>query len=139
MLVRDARRATDVPGEVVVGGYGDAAALARALQPSDRVFLVSLFAPASERVPARRAFVEAAVERRVEHVVCLSFIGAGADAALTHARSHGATEEMLARSGLSFTAVRSAMYTDEIPDWFDAEGRITGPAGGGRVSFSYRP
>ena len=31
------------------------------------------------------------------------------------------------------------MYGDVIATWFDADGRITGPGGDGRVSFSYRP
>ena len=31
------------------------------------------------------------------------------------------------------------MYGDAIASWFDPDGRITGPGGDGRVSFSYRP
>jgi NAD(P)H dehydrogenase (quinone) len=31
------------------------------------------------------------------------------------------------------------MYADEIASWFDRSGRITGPGGDGRVTFSYRP
>ncbi len=31
------------------------------------------------------------------------------------------------------------MYGDSLSTWFDADGRITGPGGDGRVSFSYRP
>ena len=31
------------------------------------------------------------------------------------------------------------MYSDEIATWFDADGRITGPGGDGRISLSYRP
>ena len=77
--------------------------------------------------------------REVGHVVYLSFVGAGPQASFRHARSHGATEAMLAESGLSFTAVRNGMYADGIASWFDAEGRLTGPGGDGRVSFSYRP
>ena len=77
--------------------------------------------------------------RRVGRVVYLSFIAAGPDASFVHARSHGATEAMLQESGLPWSAVRNGMYGDAIASWFDSEGRITGPGGDGRVSFSFRP
>jgi uncharacterized protein YbjT (DUF2867 family) len=83
--------------------------------------------------------LDVAVQRRVARVVYLSFVGAGSDASLVHARSHGATETMLAQSGLPFSAVRNGMYADEIASWFDSDGRITGPGGDGRISLSYRP
>jgi uncharacterized protein YbjT (DUF2867 family) len=139
MAVTDADRAPDVPAEAVVAPYEDADALARALEPGDRVFMVSMFAPPHQRLALHRSFVAAAVARRVARVVYLSFVGAGEAASFRHARSHGATEALLAESGIPFTAVRNAMYADEIPAWFDAEGRITGPGGEGRASFSYRP
>ena len=72
-------------------------------------------------------------------IVYLSFLGADPDASFLHARSHGATERMLAESGIPFTAVRNGMYADEIATWFDADGRITGPGGDGAVSLTYRP
>ncbi len=139
MMATDAARAPDLEADVVEARYGDAAALDRALEPGDRVFMVSMFAPPEERVPLHRSFVESAVRRKVGRVVYLSFVGAGPDAVFRHARSHWATERMLADVGLPFTAVRNAMYADEIPAWFDDRGRITGPGGDGRVSFSYRP
>jgi uncharacterized protein YbjT (DUF2867 family) len=139
MVVRDASRAPELPGEVAVAAYEDRESLARALEPGDRVFMVSMHAPYEERVPLHRSFVDVAAKRGVGRVVYLSFVGAGSEASFRHARSHGATEAMLADAGLPFTAVRNAMYADEIATWFDAEGRITGPGGDGRVSFSYRP
>jgi uncharacterized protein YbjT (DUF2867 family) len=80
--------------------------------------------------------VDAASRQRVGHVVYLSFIGAGPAATFSHARSHGKTEQMLRESGLSWCGVRNAMYGDQMPDWFDPLGRITGPGDNGRVSFS---
>ena len=67
------------------------------------------------------------------------FVGAGPDASFVHGRSHGVTEAMLAESRLPCSAVRNGMYGDEIASWFDADGRITGSGGDGRISFSYRP
>ena len=74
-------------------------------------------------------FVDVAIAAAVARIVYLSFVGAGPDAAFVHARSHGATEAMLADSGIPFTAVRNGMYADEIASWFDRDGRITGPGG----------
>jgi uncharacterized protein YbjT (DUF2867 family) len=125
--------------DVVVAGYDDPEALADALEPGDRVFMVSMHAPPERRIALHRAFVDAALRKGVARVVYLSFVGAGSDATFLHARSHGATEAMLAASGLPFTAVRNGMYADEVATWFDADGRITGPGGDGRVSLTYRP
>lgn len=140
LLVRDPTRAPAIAGaEVVVADYGDPAALAAALNEGDRVFMVSLHEGPERRVPLHRSFVSAAAAAGVAHVVYLSFVAAGPDAVFLHARSHGATEEMLERSGMSFTSIRNCMYADDIPGWFDAEGIGRVPGGDGRMAFSYRP
>jgi uncharacterized protein YbjT (DUF2867 family) len=84
-------------------------------------------------------FVEAAAARGVGQIVYLSFVHAGPDAAFIHARSHGATEEMLRESGVPWTSIRNSMYADHIASWFDAEGVAREPVGDSRISFSYRP
>lgn len=140
LLVRDPARAPELPGaEVVVADYGDPAALAGALHEGDRVFMVSVHEGPERRIPLHRSFVEAATRQRVAHVVYLSFVNAGPSATFLHARSHGATEEMLERSGVPYTSIRNGMYADDIPSWFDAEGVAREPVGDGRISFSYRP
>ena len=139
MAVTSEERAPDVPAEVVVARYEDAESLNRALEPGDRVFMVSMFEPPVRRMPMHKSFVEAAVRNRVAHVIYLSFVAPQADSAFVHGRAHGETERMLADAGLSYTGLRNAMYADEIPSWFDADGRITGPGGDGKISLSYRP
>ena len=140
LVVRDASRAPGVTGaKVVVADYGDSESLAAALHEGDRVFMVSLHEPPERRVPLHRSFVEAATRAGVAQIVYLSFLNAGLDATFRHAQSHGATEEMLERSGVPFVAVRNGMYADEIPTWFDADGVARGPAGDGSITFSYRP
>jgi uncharacterized protein YbjT (DUF2867 family) len=139
LLVRDPGRAPDLPkAEVVVTEYGDGAALDAALHEGDRVFMVSLHEGPDRRVPLHRSFVEAAARRRVGHVVYLSFLNARPDAVFLHARSHGATERMLAEAGVPYTALRGGMYADEIPGWFDKDGVATVPGGDGRMSFALR-
>jgi uncharacterized protein YbjT (DUF2867 family) len=139
LLVRDPARAPRVSGaEVRVAEYGDAAALAAALDPGDRVFMVSLHEGPATRVPLHRAFIAAAAARRVGQIAYLSFLHAGPGAKFSHARSHGATEELLRTSGVPWTAVRNGMYADDIPGWFDVDGVAREPGDGGRLSFSDR-
>jgi len=140
LIVRDPARAPRIQGaEVVTADYGDPETLARALHEGDRVFMVSVHEGPASRVPLHRSFIEAAGRQGVGQIVYLSFVNAGPEAAFLHARSHGATEEMLEESGLAFTAIRNGMYADEIPGWFDARGIAREPVGDGRISFSYRP
>jgi len=140
LIVRDLARAPRIQGaEVVTADYGDPETLARALHEGDRVFMVSVHEGPASRVPLHRSFIEAAGRQGVGQIVYLSFVNAGPEAAFLHARSHGATEEMLEESGLAFTAIRNGMYADEIPGWFDARGIAREPVGNGRISFSYRP
>ena len=140
LLVRDHDRAPDVAGaEIAVADYGDPASLAAALEPHDRVFMVSLHEGPEQRVPHHRTFIEAATAAGVAHIVYLSFVAAGPDAIFLHARSHGETERMLAESGVAWTAIRNSMYADDIPGWFDADGLNMVPGGDARMSFSYRP
>jgi uncharacterized protein YbjT (DUF2867 family) len=140
LLVRDPLRAPDIAGaEIAVADYGDPASIADALEPGDRVFMVSLHEGPEQRIPHHRAFIEAAASAGVAHIVYLSFVAAGPDAIFLHARSHGETERLLAESGVPWTAIRNSMYADDIPGWFDSDGLNTVPGGEGRMSFSYRP
>jgi len=140
LLVRDPQRAPDIAGaEIAMADYGDPESVAAALEPDDRVFMVSLHEGPEQRIPHHRAFIEAAAGAGVAHIVYLSFVAAGPDAIFLHARSHGETERILAESGVAWTSIRNSMYADDIPGWFDADGLNTVPAGEGRMSFSYRP
>jgi NAD(P)H dehydrogenase (quinone) len=103
------------------------------------VFMVSLHEGPERRIPLHRSFVDAAAARGVSQIVYLSFVNAGPDATFLHARSHGATEEMLAQSGIPSTSIRNSMYADHIAGWFDSAGVAREPVGKGRISFSYRP
>jgi uncharacterized protein YbjT (DUF2867 family) len=140
LVVRDAGRAPALDGaEVVEADYGDPDSLARALHPGDRVFMVSMHRGPERRLALHRSFVDAAARADVAHVVYLSFLTAGPDAAFIHARSHGATEEMLREAGLPSTAIRNGMYADDMLGWFDPDGVARETGGDGRMSFSYRP
>jgi NAD(P)H dehydrogenase (quinone) len=140
LLVREPNRAPDIAGaEIAMADYGDPESLAGALEPDDSVFMMSLHEGPGQRIPHHRSFIDAAAAAGVAHIVYLSFIAAGPDAIFLDARSHGETERMLAEAGIAWTSIRSSMYADDIPGWFDADGLNTVPGGDARMSFSYRP
>jgi uncharacterized protein YbjT (DUF2867 family) len=141
LLTRDPSRVPALQGaEVVrVDGFEDEDALDASLHEGDRVFMVAMHSSPEDRVRQHQAFVDAAVRAGVGRLVYLSCLNAGPDAVFLHGRSHGATEEMVGSSGIPCTFVRMSMWTDDIPNWFDATGVIRGPYGAGRISFTYRP
>lgn len=140
LLVRDPHRAPQIKdAQVHAAEYGDPEALAKGLQKGDRVFMVSLWIGGDTRIELHRSFIEAAARADVAQVVYLSFVNAGPTAIFSHAREHGATEEMLRASGVPWTSIRNSMYADDIPGWFDPDGVAREPGDEARMSFSYRP
>jgi len=129
-IVRDEGRAPRLPGvdTSVVQGMDDREGLLAALSPGDRVFMVSAWTGHEERVRLHRAFVDAAADAGVAHLVYLSFINASRDAAFTHARSHAETEEHIIASGLPFTFLRTCCYEYCLAAFF-VDGLVRGPAG----------
>jgi NAD(P)H dehydrogenase (quinone) len=143
LVVRDPARAPALPGAEVVGtpgGYADGPALADALAGVHTLFLVSA-AEAEDRLAQHLTAVDAAAAAGVQRVVYTSFLGASPDATFTLARTHAATEERLAASGLRWTALRNAMYADFVPFFAtveDGAAVIAAPAGDGAVAFVAR-
>ena len=133
LLVRDPSRAPSLPGaEVRQAAYGDAGCVA-ALIGVDTLLMVS-GAESDDRVGEHRAFVEAAVEAGVRHVVYTSFVGASDSSGFLLGRDHGATEEIIRRSGLEHTFLRDNFYAEVLPFFADDQGAVKGPAGTGRVA-----
>jgi uncharacterized protein YbjT (DUF2867 family) len=140
LLVRDPHRAPQIQGaQVQAAEYGSPEALANGLRKGDRVFMVSLWIGGDTRLDQHRSFIEAAARADVAQLVYLSFVNAGPNAIFSHAREHGATEEMLRASGVPWTSIRNSMYADDIPGWFDPDGVAREPGDEARMSFSYRP
>jgi uncharacterized protein YbjT (DUF2867 family) len=112
--------------------YGDPAA-AEAMQGVETLLMVS-GAEDAHRVEQHRSFVEAAVRAGVRHVLYTSFVNAGKGARFLLGRDHGATEDIIRESGLTFTFLRDSFYSEVFPDFADKDGAIRGPAGEGRVA-----
>jgi uncharacterized protein YbjT (DUF2867 family) len=134
LVVRDPARAPELPRATVAqASYDDPEATKHALTGCDVVLMVS-GAEARDRVQQHRTFIDAARDAGVGHVVYVSFYGAAPDATFTLARDHWATEQHLADSGLTFTALRDNLYADFFPMMVGPDGAIRGPAGDGRVA-----
>ena len=134
MLVRDASRAPELPGtEVAVATFADVDASRTALQGVEVLLMVSA-AEAQDRLDQHRAFVAAAADAGVRHVVYTSFLGAAPDATFTLGRDHWATEQAIRESGMAFTFLRDSFYLDFVEDLVGEDGVIRGPAGDGAMA-----
>lgn len=131
--VRAPERARPLPGaEVRRTTYADVGASVKALEGVDILLMVSA-AEEADRVATHRAFIDAAAEAGVQHVVYTSFLGAAPDAAFLLGRDHWHTEEHLRSSGMAWTFLRDNLYLDAVPGLAE-NGVIRGPAGTGRLS-----
>ena len=80
-VTRNVERVPDLGGvEVALAGYDEPDTLMDALEPGDRVFMVSMHAAYDERVALHRAFIATAAAVGVGRIVYLSFVGAGPEA-----------------------------------------------------------
>jgi NAD(P)H dehydrogenase (quinone) len=91
-------------------------------------------AEAVDRVDQHRAFIDAAHDAGVQHIVYTSFLAAAPDAVFTLGRDHYATEEHIRSVGLAYTFLRDNFYLDFLPLLAGSDGVIRGPAGDGRVA-----
>ncbi|MEW9528362.1 SDR family oxidoreductase [Microbispora sp. NPDC049125] len=134
LLVRDPARAPRLDGATAVrAGYGDHDAVVAALRGAGTVLMVSA-SESADRVDQHRAFVDAAAEAGVAHLVYVSFYGAAPDATFTLARDHWATEQHIRASGLAFTFLRDNLYAEAMLALVGDDGVIRGPAGRGRAA-----
>ena len=128
------------PAKVVAGprdevracDFADPEGAVRALAGVDTQLMVSA-SEAADRLDQHRAFVAAAAQAGVRHVVYTSFQGAAPDCTFTLGRDHWATEQAVREAGLAFTFLRDSFYADFLP-LMAQDGVIRGPAGEGRVA-----
>jgi NAD(P)H dehydrogenase (quinone) len=134
LLARTPAAAPSLPGCVVLpSSYGDGAPSVAALRGVSTLLMVSA-AEHEDRLGQHRAFVAAAAEAGVQHVVYTSFAGAAADSVFTLGRDHWATERAITDAGLAATSLRDSFYLDFLPETAGEDGVIRGPAGDGRVA-----
>lgn len=134
LVVRDLSRAPELPNaEPVRAAFADRDAVRDALTGVPLVLMVSA-SESQDRVAQHTAFVDAAAEAGVEHLVYVSFSGAAPDSTFTLGRDHYATEQHIRASGMRYTFLRDNFYADFLPAMVGEDGVIRGPAGDGRVA-----
>jgi NAD(P)H dehydrogenase (quinone) len=146
-LVRDLSKGTDLEAAGATlrqADYNDYASLVAAFQGVDKLYFVS-----SSDVPNRSAqhenVVKAATEAGVGHVFYTSFQRKTDDdrsPIAFVAAGHLHAENLLRASGLRYTLLKHALYTDVLPMFLGQNVLETGtiflPAGEGRASFATR-
>lgn len=138
LIVRDPARVPQLPGvQTAVAPYEDSEAMARALEGTNTLFLVSAHED-PDRISVHRKAVEGARLAGVERIVYTSFMGAAPNATFPYARDHNATERAIRDAGISLTSMRNALYADVAPHFVGKDGVIRAPAGHGRVAWVAR-
>ncbi|WP_348790097.1 NAD(P)H-binding protein [Leifsonia sp. NPDC080035] len=138
MLARSPERAPHFPNSTVVAcTYGDAVVARAALEGVDTLLMVSA-AENADRLREHFAFLAAAADAGVAHIVYTSFFGAAPDATFTLARDHYATEQRIRETGIAHTFLRDNLYLDFVEHMIGDDGVIRGPADGGRAAMVAR-
>ncbi|MFD4788914.1 NAD(P)H-binding protein [Streptomyces sp. NPDC058459] len=140
-VVRDAARAADLGArgvELRVADYNAPQTLRGAFRPGDVVLLIS-GSEIGRRVPQHTAVIDAARAAGVARLVYTSMLGC-ADADFTLMREHHATEQAVIASGLTFTLLRNAFYTEGYTAQIaqQTEHGVVGAAGEGRIGSATR-
>lgn len=117
----------------MVSTYADPELAGASLAGAKTLLMVSA-AEAEDRLRTHYAFVDAAADAGVEHIVYTSFFGASANCTFTLGRDHYATEERIKASGMNYTFLRDNLYFDFLPLMVGEDGVIRGPAGDGEMA-----
>ena len=131
-FVRDPARAAELLGpevEPVTGDLSDAAAIRRALDGVERVFLSSADGP--QKVAHEAAVIDAAEAAGVELVVKASTMQARAGSPLPPLDWNGRVEEHLRRSAVPGAVLGSGFYMTNLL----MPGAFIAPAGQGRIAM----
>lgn len=122
------------------GDYADPASLPGAFEGADQLLLVSSSDPGADAVSLHRTAIDAAVAAGVGRILYTSHQGADPDSPFRPARDHAATEQLLAESGVAWTALRNGFYAHSLT-WLLGPWRESGAIavpGDGPVSWTAR-
>jgi len=107
------------------GDYADPASLPTAFEGADQLLLVSSNDPGADAVSLHRTAIDAAVAAGVGRILYTCHQGAGHGSPFRPAADHAATEQLLADSGVPWTALRNGFYAHSLA-WMLGPWRETG-------------
>lgn len=146
-IARDVTKLTEFSAlgvNVVYGDYNDRNSLVKAFSGIDLLYFVS-GSDVSSRLQQHENVVAAAREAGVKHVVYTSFQRRNEtenSPVFLIAQAHLLTEKLLKESGLTYTILKHALYSDVVPMFIGSDvlekGIIYQPAGDGKVAFTSR-
>ncbi|HMU38052.1 MAG TPA: SDR family oxidoreductase [Pseudomonadota bacterium] len=123
--------------DVIFGDFDAPETLRSALSGTKKAYLVCT--PDEKLVRRETAFIRAASEAGVEHVVMCSAYLSGVDAETQNLRSHGVIENILKTSGMAYTIIRPVgfmqTFTLFVWDMVQRAGAISLPAGDGGMAL----
>ncbi|EMC30401.1 SDR family oxidoreductase [Streptococcus mutans] len=119
--------------ELVQAAFENSLEAVEALKGIDVLLMVSA-SESPNRLQQHFAFLDAAHEVGVKHIVYTSFYNAATEATFTLARDHAKTEKYIKERGFTYTFLRDNFYLDFFLDLCLNNGEIRGPAGNGKVS-----
>ena len=119
--------------ELVQAAFENSLETVEALKGIDVLLIVSA-SESPNRLQQHFAFLDAAHEAGVKHIVYTSFYNAATEATFTLARDHAKTEKYIKERGFTYTFLRDNFYLDFFLDLCLNNGEIRGPAGNGKVS-----
>jgi NAD(P)H dehydrogenase (quinone) len=103
----------ELGAQVRRGDFDDPASLATAFVGGEKMLMISAMR-VGKRIRPHTNAIEAAVNAGVRHIVYTSTIGADPDNPSLAVNDHRATEEVLRKSGIAWTALRNSQYTDAL-------------------------
>ncbi|EMC12587.1 SDR family oxidoreductase [Streptococcus mutans] len=119
--------------ELVQAAFENSLEAVEALKGIDVLLMVSA-SESPNRLQQHFAFLDAAHEAGVKHIVYTSFYNAATEATFTLARDHAKTEKYIKERDFTYTFLRDNFYLDFFLDLCLNNGEIRGPAGNGKVS-----
>jgi NAD(P)H dehydrogenase (quinone) len=138
--VAKAQRFADVGVTVRRGAYDDVDSLTAAFDGADQILLVSSSDPGADAVSLHASAIAAAAASGAKRILYTSHQGAALDNPFRPAQDHARTEQLLAESGVAWTALRNGFYAHSLPwlmgAWRDSHSIVV-PADGA-VSWTSR-
>ncbi|TSI15426.1 SDR family oxidoreductase [Brevibacterium aurantiacum] len=114
------------------GSYDDPDALRHSFADAEQVLLVSSSDVTADVITQHRTAIDAAVEAGAQRILYTSALGTSFNSPYPPLAIHAATEQHLAESGVSWTALRNGFYGDlgDLLGPWQATGTIAKPADG---------